>query len=101
MALAAAFDLDTLQLDAVNAFLNSILTDEVYVELPPGMFPKTANVRCWRLHINLVSEYAVQKRVDCIQLERVQVESCSQGHDHACGSYSQCGGILLLCGDNL
>ena len=37
MALVAAFDLETDQLDAVNAFLNSDLNDEEYVYMPPGM----------------------------------------------------------------
>ncbi|KAJ6041359.1 hypothetical protein N7460_006749 [Penicillium canescens] len=48
-AFAANFDLDIRQYDAVNAFLNSKLEDdeEVYVELPPGMFPKGR--RCWKL----------------------------------------------------
>ncbi|KAJ5248588.1 hypothetical protein N7468_000039 [Penicillium chermesinum] len=34
-ALAAAFDLDTHQLDAVNTFLNSMLHDEIYTRMPP------------------------------------------------------------------
>jgi Reverse transcriptase (RNA-dependent DNA polymerase) len=36
MALAARWDLEIRQLDAVNAFLNSKLDEEVYVELPDG-----------------------------------------------------------------
>lgn len=36
MALAAAFDLDTIQLDSINAFLNSLLDEIVYCELPEG-----------------------------------------------------------------
>jgi reverse transcriptase-like protein len=36
MALAAAFDLEILQLDAVNAFLNSKLAEHITVEWPPG-----------------------------------------------------------------
>jgi hypothetical protein len=38
LALIAAFDLETLQLDAVNAFLNSLLNEEVYVSYPPGYY---------------------------------------------------------------
>jgi hypothetical protein len=48
-ALAAAFDLDTAQFDAVNAFLNSLLDEEVYVEMPPGLFPAGRRLRCWKL----------------------------------------------------
>jgi Reverse transcriptase (RNA-dependent DNA polymerase). len=48
-ALAAAFDLDTAQFDAVNAFLNSLLDEEVYVEMPPGLFPASRRIRCWKL----------------------------------------------------
>jgi hypothetical protein len=48
-ALAAAFDLDTAQFDAVNAFLNSLLDEEVYVELPPGLFLTGRRTRCWKL----------------------------------------------------
>lgn len=33
MAILAVFNLETIQLDAVNAFLNSELDEEVYVEL--------------------------------------------------------------------
>ena len=36
MALAAAFDLEILQLDAVNAFLNSDIDEHVTVQWPPG-----------------------------------------------------------------
>jgi hypothetical protein len=45
-ALAAAFDLDTAQLDVVNAFLNNTFPNKVYVELPPGLFPKYKRSRC-------------------------------------------------------
>ena len=37
MALVTAFDLETDQLDAVNAFLNSDLNEKKYVYMPPGM----------------------------------------------------------------
>ena len=36
MALAAAFDLDIIQLDAINAFLNSDIDEEIIVECPDG-----------------------------------------------------------------
>ena len=36
MALTAKFDLETHQLDAVNAFTNSDLDEEIYVDWPPG-----------------------------------------------------------------
>jgi hypothetical protein len=36
MAIAAAYDLEAKQLDAVNAFVNSVLDEEIYCECPPG-----------------------------------------------------------------
>jgi hypothetical protein len=36
MALSAAFDLEIMQLDAVNAFLNSNIDEDVTIEWPPG-----------------------------------------------------------------
>ncbi|KAI1829116.1 hypothetical protein DTO027I6_9863 [Penicillium roqueforti] len=46
-ALVAAFDLDMKQRDVVNAFLNSILQDEIYTRCPPGF---EVSGRCWMLH---------------------------------------------------
>jgi len=39
MAITAEFDLDIVQLDAVNAFLNSDIDEEVTIQWPPGMEP--------------------------------------------------------------
>ena len=36
MAIAARFDLELLQYDAVNAFVNAALDEEVYMRMPPG-----------------------------------------------------------------
>ncbi|RDW86563.1 uncharacterized protein DSM5745_03205 [Aspergillus mulundensis] len=36
MALVAYFDLDVVQLDVINAFIQSFMDEEVYVETPPG-----------------------------------------------------------------
>jgi len=36
MALAAAFDLDVIQLDAINAFINADLDEDVYISCPDG-----------------------------------------------------------------
>ena len=36
MAITAVFDLEAQQLDAVNAFTNSILDEIVYVDFPDG-----------------------------------------------------------------
>jgi hypothetical protein len=36
MALVAAFDLDVIQLDAVNAFINVDLDEDVYISCPDG-----------------------------------------------------------------
>jgi hypothetical protein len=38
MAITAKFDLETIQLDAVNAFVNAKLDELVYMRTPPG-FP--------------------------------------------------------------
>jgi len=37
MALAAAYDMEIKQVDAMNAFLNSDIDEEVYIQYPPGM----------------------------------------------------------------
>jgi Reverse transcriptase (RNA-dependent DNA polymerase) len=42
MALVAAFDLETAQLDSINAFLNSVLDEVVYCEFPEG-FEESGN----------------------------------------------------------
>ena len=46
IALAAAFDLEMEQYDAVNAFINSPLDEEIFCECPDGF---TRPGRCWRL----------------------------------------------------
>ncbi len=38
MAIAAKFDLEMRQMDAVNAFANSQLDEDIYVKPPPGFF---------------------------------------------------------------
>lgn len=45
-ALVCAFDLDTRQKDAINAFLNSYLDEEVYTCMPEGF---GATGKCWKL----------------------------------------------------
>ena len=36
MAIAAKFNLETRQLNAVNAFTNSLLDEDVYIQFPDG-----------------------------------------------------------------
>jgi len=50
MALTAKFDLETRQLDAVNAFTNSPLDEEIYVDWPPGYKNALNSRECLRLH---------------------------------------------------
>jgi hypothetical protein len=69
-ALAAAFDLDTAQFDAVNAFLNSLLDEDVYVELPPGLFKSERRTRCWKL---LRALYGLRKSPRLWQQEATRV----------------------------
>ncbi|KAJ5307179.1 hypothetical protein N7476_007835 [Penicillium atrosanguineum] len=45
LAIIAAFDLEMMQLDAVNAFLNSKLEDPVYVAYPQGYSRKNQVLR--------------------------------------------------------
>jgi small nuclear ribonucleoprotein (snRNP)-like protein len=40
MALVIVFDLDTTQYDAINAFLNALLNEDVYVSLLDGLKAK-------------------------------------------------------------
>ena len=49
MALTAKFDLETRQLDAVNAFTNSPLDKEIYVDWPPGYKNDSNGHQCLRL----------------------------------------------------
>ena len=46
MAISAAFDLDIYQYDAVSAFINSPIDDEIFCECPEG-FDKPGY--CWKL----------------------------------------------------
>lgn len=48
MALVAYFDLETLQVDAVNAFCNSPLDEEIYLYNPPGFGSKGQILRLLR-----------------------------------------------------
>ncbi|KAI0996919.1 hypothetical protein K3495_g11263 [Podosphaera aphanis] len=48
MALVAYFDLETLQVDAVNAFCNSPLDEEIYLYNPPGFGHKGQILRLLR-----------------------------------------------------
>ena len=45
MAIMTRYDLDSFQMDAVNAFLNSSLTEEVYCRYPPGLGKSTKVLR--------------------------------------------------------
>ena len=48
MGIAAAFDLEIVQLDAINAFLNSEIDEEIYVEYPEGFKQKGQALRLLR-----------------------------------------------------
>jgi hypothetical protein len=48
MAIAAVFDLEIVQLDAVNAFLNSTLDEEVYTHFPEGFIQQGKVLRLLR-----------------------------------------------------
>lgn len=66
-ALVAAFDLETMQLDAVNAFLNSTLDEEVYTQMPEGF---TDGESCWKLNKAL---YGLRKSPRLWQQEATRV----------------------------
>jgi hypothetical protein len=66
-ALIAAFDLETMQLDAVNAFLNSTLNEEVYTQMPEGFTDKES---CWKLNKAL---YGLRKSPRLWQQEATRV----------------------------
>jgi hypothetical protein len=100
-ALAAAFDLDTAQLDAVNAFLNSTLPDEVYVELPPGLFPKHKRLRCWKL---IKALYGLRKSPRLWQQEASRVLiilGFKVVHEDACLFVSDDGIIVIFYVDDI
>jgi hypothetical protein len=40
MAIIAIFDFETEQLDAINAFINSLINELVYIKFPPGFGKK-------------------------------------------------------------
>jgi hypothetical protein len=48
LALIAAFDLETLQYDAINAFLNSPLNKNIYVSYPPGYYKKNKALKLYK-----------------------------------------------------
>lgn len=48
MAITTEFDLETFQMDAVNAFLNSELHEEVYCQYPPGMRRNSMVLRLYK-----------------------------------------------------
>ncbi|OQE49847.1 hypothetical protein PENNAL_c0534G08755 [Penicillium nalgiovense] len=66
-ALVASFDLETMQLDAVNAFLNSNLDEEVYTQMPEGF---TDRESCWKLNKAL---YGLRKSPRLWQQEATRV----------------------------
>ena len=43
MAIIAAFDLETRQYDAINAFINSKINKEIYVNYPEGIINQLSN----------------------------------------------------------
>jgi hypothetical protein len=43
MAIIAVFDLEAEQLDALNAFINSLIDKEAYIQYPPGV-PRSIKV---------------------------------------------------------
>ena len=45
IAIIIRFDLETFQIDTVNAFLNSLLKEEVYCRYPPGLGRKSMILR--------------------------------------------------------
>ena len=59
IAIITRFDLETFQMDAVNAFLNSTLREEVYCQYPPGMRRKSMVLR---LHKAVYSLRIASKR---------------------------------------
>jgi hypothetical protein len=67
LALVAAFGWNTRQLDAMNAFLNSELDEEVYTEMPEG-FRRSGS--CWRLSRAL---YGLRRAPRLWQLEVIRV----------------------------
>jgi hypothetical protein len=46
LAIIAYFNWETLQLDAINAFLNSLIRGQIFTELPPGF---SNEGHCWKL----------------------------------------------------
>jgi hypothetical protein len=63
MAICAIFNLDAYQHDAINAFVNSLLDEEVYVHMPDGY---EMPGRCWRL---LKALYGLRRSPRLWQLE--------------------------------
>jgi hypothetical protein len=53
MAIAAKFDLEIIQLDAINAFVNAELDELVYMRTPPGFLIKDHVLRLNRAFYDL------------------------------------------------
>ena len=66
MALTAAFGLDMKQFDALNAFVNSLLDELVYIEAPPGRLRPIGSESVLRLHRAL---YGLRRSPRLWQLE--------------------------------
>ena len=64
MAISARFDLDLIQYDAVNAFVNVVLDEEVYMQMPPGYRKPGIVLRLYKALYGLRrSPYLWQKRL--------------------------------------
>jgi hypothetical protein len=92
LALTAAFDLDTWHADVTNAFLNSLLDEEVYCKLPDGFTQPGKCIKLLRAlyglrRAPLLRQKELSEFLKTLGLRQIKEESCLFTNDN---------GIFLL-----
>jgi hypothetical protein len=92
LALTAAFDLDTWHTDITNAFLNSLLDEEVYCKLPDGFSQPGKCIKLLRALYGLrrvprLWQQELSAFLETLRLRQIKEESCLYTDDN---------GIFLL-----
>jgi hypothetical protein len=87
MAILAVFDLEAYQLDAINAFVNSLIDEEVYIRFPPGFGRQGLVLRLLRALYGLrrsprLWQLELGKTLIKLGLKQSNEESCLYSNEH-------------------